>query len=111
MVVGLDPLELDVDKVLGVKRTSQNLVWLRLLCRCSCVSFEVIFIEKPTTQNTADGRKVFSHPRLFSHWQWCFCRVEFGLRNTLVGRCESTRSRKHTAERAKVPARMNDMEE
>lgn len=53
MVVWLDPLELDVDKVLGVQRTGQDLVWFDL-CR---VTFVVILIKKVGTQSTADWQK------------------------------------------------------
>lgn len=73
MVVRLDPLEPDVDKVFGVQRTCQDLVWLDLLC----FTFEAILVEKVTGQKAASGHKEFGPRRLFG--RGCFCGVKPGL--------------------------------
>ena len=73
MVVRLDPLEFDVDKVLRVERTGQDLFWLGLFW----FAFEIIVVEKPTTQGTTDGQHVFCRRGFFG--RGCFCRVEPGL--------------------------------
>ena len=73
MVVRLDPLELDVDEVLGVQRAGQDLGWLDLLC----FAFVIVVVKKVTTQRTADGQKVSQCCGLFG--RGCFCGVKPGL--------------------------------
>ena len=75
MVVRLDALEFDVDKVLGVERASQDLVWLDLLC----FALEAVLVKSPTRQKTAGGHKVSSCTRLFG--RRCFRRVESALQS------------------------------
>lgn len=73
MVVRLDPLELDVDKVFGVQRTGQDLVWLDLLW----CTFVVILVKKVSPQSAADGKKESRPCRLF--WRGCLCGKTPGL--------------------------------
>lgn len=75
VVVRLDPLELDVDKVFGVQRTGQDLVWLDLFW----FTFVVILVKKVSTQSAADGQKESRPRRLFG--RGCFCGVPPGLRS------------------------------
>lgn len=83
MVVRLDPLELDVDKVLRVKRTGQSLFWFDLLC----FAFEIILVEKPTAQGTADGQKVSRPCGPFG------CGCFRGVKPSLAGSDDSDESR------------------
>jgi len=75
VVVRLDPLELDVDKVLRVQRAGQDSVWLDLFCS----AIVVVLVQKVTTQSTADGQKVFRCSKPFG--SRCFCGVKPGLWN------------------------------
>lgn len=70
VVVRLDPLELDVDKVLRVQRAGQDFVWLGLFCS----AIVVVLVQKVTTQSTADGQKVSGCSKPFGGR--CFCGVK-----------------------------------
>ena len=78
VVVRLDPLELEVNEVLGVEWTGKGHFWLDLLW----FAFEVILVKKPTTHGTTNGQQVFRHGRLFGCG--CFCGIEPGLADSDV---------------------------